>query len=176
MNNRAELLESNVSKEAPEEYLQRCIDLQNVVKNIWAQTPLLFQHLVPSNLAEVDGKGGIYIIGLLDSNEILYVGRTVNLKQRLYTNHLMGNQSNARLKKYLVADKILHEFALQNGKELFLPNDADHNHKMSFEEAKNFLRNRCYVKFILIDESRIRGLQECGLAYALNVKYIEEEH
>lgn len=60
-----------------------------------------FSSLVPSDLPE---KAGVYVIWLKDTEEVLYVGRTRNMRQRLYTNHLMGNKSSARLKKYLVDD------------------------------------------------------------------------
>ena len=56
-----------------------------------------FSSVVPSELPE---KAGVYVIWLKDTEEVLYVGRTRNIRQRLYTNHLMGNKSSARLKKY----------------------------------------------------------------------------
>lgn len=42
--------------------------------------------------------------------------------------------------------------------------------------AKDFLRNNCYIKFLEINESRLRGLAEGGLAYGFNVRFIEDEH
>lgn len=58
-----------------------------------------FKTLTPSKIIKA---GGVYII--TDSrnpeNEIpYYIGRTKNLRQRIYTNHLMGSLTNARLKK-----------------------------------------------------------------------------
>ncbi|MFD2045702.1 GIY-YIG nuclease family protein [Ornithinibacillus salinisoli] len=34
-----------------------------------------------------------------NNSQALYVGRTKNLRQRLYYNHLQGNKPTARLKK-----------------------------------------------------------------------------
>ena len=50
-------------------------------------------------------KAGVYIIYSSINHEPLYVGRMRKLKQRIYTNHLMGPLSNARLKKYLLEGK-----------------------------------------------------------------------
>jgi len=58
-----------------------------------------------------------------------YVGRTKNLRRRLYNNHLMGPATNARLKKHLVA-----------GGEC-----AD------MKSAKQFLKDTCSVRWILQD-------------------------
>jgi len=40
-------------------------------------------------------------------DKVLYVGKTTNQRTGLYTNHLQGNQSTARRKKYLVKDTSL---------------------------------------------------------------------
>ena len=60
-----------------------------------------FSGLKPSELPE---KPGVYAIFCRDTGETLYVGRTKNIRQRLYKQHLNGTFSNARLKKYLVED------------------------------------------------------------------------
>lgn len=59
------------------------------------------------------------------AKENLYVGKTKNIKQRLYTNHLMGNQANARLKYYFVKDKDLSEIK-------------------TMAKAKEYLKENCY--------------------------------
>lgn len=51
--------------------------------------------------------GGIYRISLVEPIEsednTAYVGKTGNLRERLYTNHLMGNLTASNLKKKLVS-------------------------------------------------------------------------
>ena len=92
-----------------------------------------------------------------ETGENLYVGRTVNLRRRLYTNHLMGPKAVARLKKYLTEDETEPEIT-------------------SMEEAKQFLRDRCYFQYIPVDDVRRRGQIEGMLGFFLDVRYIHEEH
>lgn len=98
---------------------------------------------------------GVYAI--FDSKEVLYVGRTKNLRRRLYTNHLHGPKSNARLKKYLVEDESEEEI-------------------MNMDDAKQYLKDNCYVKYIVEDDTIQRGKIEGLLSYLLDVRYIHEEH
>lgn len=114
-----------------------------------------FCDLKPSDLQ--DGLAVIYAIFDKDSGEALYVGRTKNLRQRLYTNHLMGPKSNARLKKYLTEDLNVPEI-------------------QTMEQAKSFLREQCYFQYIPEPDMRSRGQIEGLLGYLLDVRYIHEEH
>lgn len=98
----------------------------------------------------------VYVI--YDDKNALYVGRTTNLRQRLYTNHLQGNKSTARLKKYIVEDNFR------------FPNIDDYN------KAKQYLKSKCYFKYIAEDDSRLRGHLEGLLGYMLDSVYIEDEH
>lgn len=113
-----------------------------------------FSELKPSHLQE---RAGVYAIFDKETGENLYVGRTKNLRQRLYNNHLMGPKSNARLKKYLTEDPLTTEIT-------------------SMDQAKQFLRDRCYFQFLLIDDVRQRGQIEGMLGFFLDVRYIHEEH
>ena len=63
---------------------------------------LPFSGLVPS---KVPTSAGVYLISKREKRgeKAYYVGESVNLRERLYRNHLMGQPaSNARLKKYLI--------------------------------------------------------------------------
>ena len=100
---------------------------------------------------------GVYIIRLQESGETLYVGRTKNLRQRIYSNHLHGPITNARLKKYLVED----------------PNEPSIT---DLSKAKQYLRTHCYVQFCVIDDLKERGQAEGLLSFLLNVRYLYEEH
>lgn len=114
-----------------------------------------FNTLVPSMLGE--NIAAVYAIFDKNTSEALYVGRTKKLRRRLYTNHLQGNKSTARLKKYIVED------------EEFL-------NICSYDEAKKWIKENCYFQYIIIDDSRERGHTEGLLGYLLNSKYIEDEH
>ncbi len=114
-----------------------------------------FADLKPSDL--LDGLAVIYAIFDKDTGETLYVGRTKNLRQRLYTNHLMGPKSNARLKKYLTEDPNVPEI-------------------QTIEQAKKYLRERCCFQYIPEPDMRSRGQIEGLLSFLLDVRYIHEEH
>ena len=114
-----------------------------------------FYDLKPSDLQ--DGMAVVYAIIDKVSGETLYVGRTKNLRQRLYTNHLMGPKSNARLKKYLTEDSNVPE-------------------SQTMEQAKSFRREQCYFQFVPELDMRSRGQIEGLLGYLLDVRYIHEEH
>lgn len=114
-----------------------------------------FADLKPSDLT--DGLAVIYAIFDKDTGETLYVGRTKNLRQRLYNNHLMGPKSNARLKKYLTEDPNVPEI-------------------QTIEQAKKYLRERCCFQYIPEPDMRSRGQIEGLLSFLLDVRYIHEEH
>ena len=113
-----------------------------------------FSSFVPSALPE---KAGVYVIWLKDTKEVLYVGRTRNIRQRLYTNHLMGNKSSARLKKYLVDDMNFPEI-------------------VEYIDAKNYMKANCCFQFILVEDNNERGHIEGLLGYLTEARYIEMEH
>lgn len=114
-----------------------------------------FSSIVRSELPE---EAGVYVIWVKKTEEVLYVGRTRNIKQRLYTNHLMGNKSSARLKKYLVDDNVNH------------PEIDD------YSKAKEYIRQNCNFQFILCDDNNERGHIEGLLGYLTQARYIETEH
>lgn len=114
-----------------------------------------FAGLVPSMLEEK--LPVIYAIFDKTDNSTLYVGRTKNLRRRLYTNHLMGPANNARLKKYLVED-------------------ANRPDIPDMEAAKQYLIDQCCFQYIPEHDVRMRGQIEGLLSYLLDVVYIHEEH
>ena len=129
-------------------------DAKAIVEQLIRGKKYYFLDLKPSDLPE---KAGVYAIFDKETHENLYVGRTKNLRQRLYNNHLMGPKTNARLKKYLVED----------------PNEPT---IMTMEEAKQHLKDCCYFQFIHVEDVRQRGQIEGMLGFFLDVRYIHEEH
>ena len=114
-----------------------------------------FKELKPSVLP--DQLAAVYAITDTSTGEVLYVGRTKNVRRRLYTNHLMGPKANARLKKYLVED----------------PNQPQITDMLA---AKEYLKTNCYAQYIAESDMVMRGQIEGLLSYMLNVRYIHEEH
>jgi hypothetical protein len=116
--------------------------------------PVPFQELVPSRIPQV---AGVYLITARKSRQEVpyYIGRTINLRRRLYTNHLMGPVANARLKRYLIGSGECKDVA----------------------DAKRVIRDYCYVRWLEENNSRRRGAIEGYAVGLLFPKYgIYQEH
>lgn len=137
-------------------YIDQRLEIASQIANKMVEfSGIKFSDLKPSMLP--DGVAGVYAITNFHTGEVLYVGRTKNLRQRLYYNHLMGPQSNARLKKYLVEDE--NETSVTD-----------------MEEAKSYLKEHCWFQYIKEPDVLKRGQIEGLLSFLLNVKYMYEEH
>ena len=134
---------------------QRLIDAKRIVDDILHAPKYYFKELKPSVLP--DQLAAVYAITDTSTGEVLYVGRTKNVRRRLYTNHLMGPKTNARLKKYLVED----------------PNQPQITDMLI---AKEYLKASCYAQYVPEEDMVKRGQIEGLLSYMLNVRYIHEEH
>ena len=134
---------------------QRLMAAQHIVEKMLKAPKYYFKDLKPSML--VDGMAVVYAITDASTGEVLYVGRTKNVRRRLYTNHLMGPLTNARLKKYLIED----------------PNQPLITDMLA---AKEYLKANCYAQYIPENDMVKRGQIEGLLSYMLNVRYIHEEH
>ncbi len=111
--------------------------LDESLNNLVTADTVAFNSLMPKGISHVPG---VYLISKVNNEELLpyYVGRSLKLGYRLYTNHLMGNESTARLKKYLV----------------------DTNECENYQEAKSFLIEHCVIQYITVDGYRKRGALE----------------
>ena len=134
---------------------ERLSESKAIADRMLGSKTYFFADLRPSDLK--DGLPVVYAIFDKNTGETLYVGRTKNLRQRLYNNHLMGPKSNARLKKYLVEDPAVPDIT-------------------TMAEAKRYLRSNCYFQYIAEPDVIRRGQIEGLLSYLLNVRYIHEEH
>lgn len=132
--------------------------LDQSLTDLLSKDVLLFKNLKPSMLT---GDAGVYLLTFIQNAKTelpYYVGRTKNLRRRLYTNHLMGSTANARLKKYLVAD---------DTEDLIL----------NATLAKTHIREHCGIRWIYENDTRIRGALEGYFTAMLFPKYgIAEEH
>lgn len=108
----------------------------------------------PASLPE---EPGVYVIWDKETGETLYVGKTTNLRQRLYKNHLMGPLTNARLKKYLIQDNWIPEIT---GKDA----------------AKRYIKERCAFSYLLEGDYRKRGHLEGLVSFLCNCRYVDIEH
>lgn len=133
---------------------ERLIEAETLAEKLLCSQKYFFSELKPSDLPV---EAGVYVIFDKDTGETLYVGRTKNLRRRLYTNHLMGPRTNARLKKYLTEDPLMPDIE-------------------TMDDAKNHLRQHCYFQYISVEDVRERGQIEGMLGFLLDVRYIHEEH
>ena len=133
----------------------RIREAQKLTESILLAPKFYFRHLKPSLLT--DKLEAVYAITDTSTGEVLYVGRTKNIRQRLYNNHLMGPKTNARFKKYLVEDPLQPQIT-------------------TMEQAKAYLKENCYAQFIPEPDMVKRGQIEGLLSFMLNVRYIHEEH
>lgn len=96
----------------------------------------------------------VYVIFCIETEEALYVGKTTNLRVRLYNNHLHGKPPTARLKKYLVED------------------NRDYPNITTIDEAKDWIKENCYFQYSEINDSWKRAHLEGAIGFYLESKYI----
>lgn len=131
--------------------------LYNSLEKILSMEKIPYTKITPSVIPE---QKGIYIISeLIDDLEvILYIGRTKNLRNRIYRNHLMGSTTNARLKNYMIKD-------------------SKHQCFDDIELAKKYIKDKCFVRWFFEEDVRKRGALEGFFTAMLFPKYgISEEH
>lgn len=122
--------------DAPVDKDQKLAKAKEIADQLLSSEKIDFKGLTPSRLE--DGLPVVYAITDKRDGKVLYVGRTKNLRRRLYTNHLMGPATNARLKKYLTED----------------PERPDIK---DLEAAKQELIDHCYFQYIPVADMRTRG-------------------
>lgn len=133
--------------------------LDKSLTDLLNETPLSYKtDIIWSKLPE---KAGVYLISEFSKpqNEIaLYIGRTKNLRNRIYRNHLMGSTTNARLKNYIIKDE-------------------NHSCYENVNLAKEYIRDNCFVRWILVENMKERGALESFFTAKIFPKYgISEEH
>jgi hypothetical protein len=115
---------------------QRIEELTRLLNSLLAATPCSFDESLRSNLPE---KPGLYMIFTRSNGheEVLRAGRTTGaggLRQRVYQNHLMGDQSG-NLRAQLVRAQTCRDL----------------------KEAKAWVRANCYVRYLVVeDEDTLR--------------------
>jgi hypothetical protein len=128
--------------------------LKKSYQRLVSTEPLHFAEITPSHIPEAPG---VYLITAMNNKKEIpyYAGRTKNLRQRIYNNHLMGPLSNARLKNYLI----------------------EAGECADISSAKNFIRSFCIARWIEEHDIRKRGAIEGYVTGLLFPKYgIYEEH
>ena len=135
--------------------MDRIQEIPLLLKQMHDAEKYYFESLKPSDLKE--DLCVVYAITNFHTNEILYVGKTTKLRRRLYKNHLMGNLSTARLKKYLIDDTGITGVS-------------------DLSSAKQYIKDNCYFQYVVEPDMRKRGQLEGLFSYLLNVRYVDKEH
>lgn len=131
--------------------------LDNSLSELLKMEKVPYTSITPSVLPE---KKGVYIISELINNVelVLYIGRSKNLRNRIYRNHLMGSTTNARLKNYMIKD-------------------INHPCFDNIGLAKKYIKQKCYVRWIFEEDVKKRGALEGYFTAIFFPKYgIAEEH
>jgi hypothetical protein len=122
---------------------QRIFELSKWLDEIFSRSPLRFESITPSS---IPSEGGIYFISDLSqrNEEIIYVGQTSNLSQRIYTNQLQGDKMGSQVKVAFI----------------------EHGRAKDLESAKDYLKKYCAVHFDVVHDFREREMKE-GFAKAI---------
>lgn len=100
-----------------------------MLEDLLSKKPLPFNDKLRGSLPD---SSGIYRIFEAGSTifESVYVGESINLKNRIHGNHLMGNRSASTLKRKHIAE---NKFPNENA-------------------VKNYLKQKCLVQYILVHD------------------------
>ena len=132
---------------------QRVHECQQIVDQLLAAPKFPFDDEIRSRLPSEHGLYAIYQKDAADG-DVLRAGRTKTasggLRQRLYQNHLMGNQKG-NLRSQLIADGTCVDFA----------------------QAKIWIRQNCLVQVVVVGEDRLRAWAEYFMLSILRPKHCD---
>ena len=125
----------------------RAHELNKALNELLGKDPLRFRDILPNDLPE---RPGVYLITKIEEEfEIPYwIGRADNIKSRVFTGLLMGGYADASFKRELQEKHIC----------------------ASVEEAKQFIREHCALRWLRIADSRFRDILACYAAAMLDPK------
>ncbi len=113
-----------------------------MLEELLTSNPIRFDQRLHSSLPN---KSGVYRIFEIISQDFksVYVGKSVDLQNRIHGNHLMGNRRGSTLKRKLIENNI------------FLDEEA----------VKNYLKHKCLVQYILVpDDCTLNGFEHFAIA------------
>ena len=123
---------------------KRCKRLLEDMEDYLDIKPMKFCDLVYRDIPETSG---IYIISERDIDNIVYIGLSANLRDRIYRNHLMGDSAASSLKRKLMKLK-----------------------KLTRQQAKDYIKKYLFVRFKSIPEKEVKKIEHFMIA-VLNPKY-----
>lgn len=122
---------------------QRIFELTRWLDGVLSRDPIRFESLVPSLLPS---EGGVYFISDLSqrTEDIIYIGLTGNLRQRVYTGQFQGQKASSQIKVAVV----------------------QHGRARDLAQAREYLKKCCAVRCDAIPDFREREMRE-GFAKAV---------
>jgi hypothetical protein len=134
----------------PEILKKHISKLEAIVEQLLDQTPIPYRTATPSSFPETKG---VYVI-VSSQGEVIRAGKTgeknATFRQRLYQNHLMGDQAG-NLRKQLV----------------------ESGQCSSLETAKDWIRENCKVRYLEIADSSTRANLEHFMLAVLQPKFCD---
>jgi len=132
---------------------QRVHECQQILGQLLAAPKLPFNDEIRSKLPSQHGLYAIYHKDAADG-EVLRAGRTKiaggGLRQRIYQNHLMGNQ-RGNLRAQLVAAGTC----------------------LDFEQTKSWIQQNALVQFVVVEDDRLRAWAEYFMLSILRPKHCD---
>ncbi len=127
---------------------QRVFDLTKWIDEVLSRESIKFSTISPS---AISSDGGIYFISDLSQRdeEVVYVGLTSNLSQRICTNQFQGDKNASQIKVALI----------------------EHGCAKNLETAKEYLKKHCVVRFDVVGDYREREMREGFAKAILKPKY-----
>ena len=116
---------------------QRVFYLTRWLDEVLSREPVKFDSITPSSLPS---EGGIYFISDFSqrNEEIVYIGLSSNLSQRVYTNQLQGDIIASQIKVALI----------------------NHGRAKDLSSAKDYVRKFLALRFDVVPDYREREMRE----------------
>jgi excinuclease UvrABC nuclease subunit len=134
---------------SPETYEATVAQYLIKLKEVLAQPP---KNFADDTLDDVPKKPGVYVIHDKKSEQIIYAGRTKNLRRRLLSDHRRGNIEGSQFRKAL-------------GQSLGTSNE---------KEIRKYIEENCSFRFLVIqnfeETVRLEHFVTAVIAPTLNVK------
>jgi len=126
-------------------------EIKNIYDKIMAREKIDFNSLTPKSLGS---QSVVYVIFHKSTDQILYVGQTKDLHDRLYKHHLNGNEGSTSFKRNLIKDCVA-------------TNRSD---------SREWIKANCYFKYMEVGTTVSERLHvERALSFLFEPKYTDSK-
>ena len=145
--------EARIQQDSLEWLDERITGLRAICEQLLRQPRVRFRENNESIRSKVPDEPGLYVISQkgASTGEFLWAGKTNrSLRQRICQNHLMGNQ-NGNLPHLLIGGGVCQDL----------------------NTAKSWIRDNCYVQFLVMGEDAIRSRAEHFMLSVIRPTYCD---